>query len=119
MGMVGTPIAEGYSVLAWNHPGFGGSSGTPYPTTELNAAEAIYEYATTQLGWRDEDIILFGWSIGGFPAAYLAGAHPSVKGLMLDATFDDVLPLALPRMPSFMESLGMLRDIYLERRFLS
>lgn len=26
IGMAGTPLAEGYSVLGWNHPGFGGSS---------------------------------------------------------------------------------------------
>jgi len=26
VGMLGTPLSEGYSVLGWNHPGFGGSS---------------------------------------------------------------------------------------------
>ncbi|OXA36792.1 phosphatidylserine lipase ABHD16A isoform X2 [Folsomia candida] len=105
IGMAGTPIAEGYSVLGWNHPGFGGSSGTPYPLYELNAAEAVFEYATKELGFREEDIVLYGWSIGGFPATYLAAQHPNVKGLVLDATFDDLLPLALPRMPAFLSTV--------------
>lgn len=26
VGMIGTPLEAGYSVLGWNHPGFGGSS---------------------------------------------------------------------------------------------
>jgi hypothetical protein len=26
LGMIGTPLEAGYSVLGWNHPGFGGSS---------------------------------------------------------------------------------------------
>jgi len=48
----------------------------------LNAAEAIFEYATRGLGFKEEDIILYGWSIGGYPASYLASQHPRVKGLV-------------------------------------
>jgi len=105
IGMACTPIAEGYSVLGWNHPGFGGSTGTPYPLEELNSAEAIFDYSINSLGFREEDIVFYGWSIGGFPATYLAAQHPRVKGLILDATFDDILPLALPRMPAFASPL--------------
>lgn len=55
----------------------------PYPHYELNAAEAVFEYAVKELGFKEEDIILYGWSIGGFPATYLAAQHPSIKGLVI------------------------------------
>ncbi|CAG7826806.1 unnamed protein product [Allacma fusca] len=99
IGMISTPIELGYSILGWNHPGFGGSTGVPYPKTELNAAEAVFDFATKELGFKEENILIYGWSIGGFPASHLARSHPNIKGLILDATFDDIMPLALPRMP--------------------
>jgi len=105
IGMAKTPMDLGYSILGWNHPGFGGSSGVPYPPYVLNAAEAVFDYAVSELGFKEEEIILYGWSIGGFPSTHLARNHPKVKGLMLDATFDDVLPLALPRMPAILSPM--------------
>jgi len=56
--------------------------GTPYPAQELNAAEAVFDYATTVLGFKEEEIVLYAWSIGGFPAAHLSSAHPRIKGLV-------------------------------------
>jgi pimeloyl-ACP methyl ester carboxylesterase len=105
IGIVATPLDLGYSVLGYNHPGFAGSTGTPYPPAELNAAEAIFDYAVNELGFKEENIILFAWSIGGFPASHLAANHPKIKALILDATFDDIMPLALPRMPAILSGV--------------
>jgi pimeloyl-ACP methyl ester carboxylesterase len=99
IGMISTPIELGYSILGWNHPGFGGSTGVPYPKAELNAAEAVFDFATNELGFDEQNILIYGWSIGGFPASHLARSHPNIKGLIIDASFDDIMPLALPRMP--------------------
>lgn len=46
-----------------------------------------------------QDILLFGWSIGGYSTVYGSVRFPNVKGVILDASFDDIVPLALPRMP--------------------
>ena len=35
----------GYSVLGWNHPGFGGSTGTPLPDQEANAIDTVMQFA--------------------------------------------------------------------------
>ncbi|ODN04784.1 Abhydrolase domain-containing protein 16A [Orchesella cincta] len=118
IGMLGGALSEGYSVLGWNHPGFGGSTvrfsfnarlkikaGVPYPTSELTGVLGVMDYATQVLGFKESSIIVYGWSIGGFPATYLASRFPRLKGLILDATFDDILPLAVPRMPEFMTPL--------------
>lgn len=95
-----TPVALKYSVLGWNHPGFAGSTGTPHPHQDKNAIDAVVQFAINNLRFPVEDIILYGWSIGGFSTLYAASVYPDVKGVVLDATFDDVLYLAVPRMPA-------------------
>ncbi|ELT91949.1 hypothetical protein CAPTEDRAFT_165072 [Capitella teleta] len=93
------PLDAGYSVLGWNHPGFSGSSGQPLPSQEQNAIDAVMQYAIHQLGFPLQNIVLFAWSIGGYTATYAAMCYPDVKHVVLDATFDDVSPLAVARMP--------------------
>lgn len=87
------------------------------------------QFAIHKLGFQPEEILLFGWSIGGYSSLVAATQYPDVKGVVcatethieppnfilifltlinfmrifaqvLDATFDDVLQLAIPRMPS-------------------
>ncbi|XP_047543508.1 phosphatidylserine lipase ABHD16A [Vanessa atalanta] len=99
IGIMTTPINAGYSALGWNHPGFGGSTGTPYPRQEQNAIDAVIQYAINELEFEVEDIVLFGWSIGGYTTTWAAINYPDVKGIILDACFDDLLPLAQNQMP--------------------
>jgi hypothetical protein len=82
IGVLVTPLESGYSVLGWNHPGFGGSSGAPFPQSEANAADAVMQFAVEKLGFRPEQIILHGWSIGGFTTSCLAMNYPEVKGVV-------------------------------------
>lgn len=100
IGIMTTPVAMKYSVLGWNHPGFAGSTGSPYPKHEQNAVDAVMQFAIHKLGFQPEDIIMFGWSIGGYSSFVAAAKYPDIKGVVVDATFDDVLQVALPRMPS-------------------
>ncbi|KAH7636455.1 abhydrolase domain-containing protein 16a-like protein [Dermatophagoides farinae] len=102
IGSVTTPINLNYSVIGWNHPGFGGSTGTPFPQNDINAMEVVVNFAVTKLNFKLEDILIFGWSIGGFPAAWAVSNYPELKGVILDASFDDVLPLARSRMMPFL-----------------
>lgn len=99
IGIMATPLESQYSVLGFNHPGFGGSNGVPFPDQDQHAIDAVMQFAIQELGFVPEDIILFGWSIGGYSSLWLATQYPNVKGVILDATFDDLLYLALPRMP--------------------
>ena len=95
--------ADGYSVLGWNHPGFGGSSGLPFPSQEANAIDVVVRYAVTELGFPFEDIILYAWSIGGFSASWAAMSYPDISAVILDATFDKIEPLASSRMPDLLK----------------
>ena len=105
VGIFSSPVNHKYSVLGWNHPGFGGSTGKPYPQNEINAFDTVINFAVTKLGFPLEKIYLFAWSIGGFPAAWAVSQYPELKGVIIDASFYDVLPLARARM---LPVLGML-----------
>lgn len=105
IGIIGTPLELKYSILGWNHPGFSGSTGSPYPDQDKNAVEAVFEFATKFLNFSESNIVLHGWSIGAFPTLTLASRHDGVQGVILDATFDDILPLALPRMPEILSGV--------------
>uniref|UniRef100_A0A1I7U3H3 AB hydrolase-1 domain-containing protein n=1 Tax=Caenorhabditis tropicalis TaxID=1561998 RepID=A0A1I7U3H3_9PELO len=101
IGVMNSPAQLGYTTLGFNIPGFGESTGLPYAKNTLAAADAVMQYSIEVLGYPPERIVLFGWSIGGFPVSWLAANYPNVKAVVLDATFDDLLPLALFRMPNF------------------
>lgn len=100
VGCFSIPIEKGYSTLGWNYPGFGESSGLPYPTQLTSAADAVMQYAFS-LGFKSENILLFSWSIGGFACSWLSNQYPETKGVILDACFDNITPLALQQMPKF------------------
>ena len=99
VGIMCTPIDAGYSVLGWNHPGFAGSTGLPFPDQVVSAADTVMKFAIDKLKFKTEDIVIFAWSIGGYPSSWLAQQYPDIHGLILDATFDDVVPLAVSKMP--------------------
>jgi len=102
MGMLTTPLDAGYSVVGWNHPGFWGSTGSPTPAQDAAAADAVMQMAVQRLGFEFSSVVVYGWSIGGFSASWLGMNYPKVAGLVLDATFDHLTPLAVPRMPAFL-----------------
>lgn len=55
--------------------------GLPYPEQEKNAMDAVMQFAINELKFEPEDIIMFGWSIGGYTATWAAVNYP-VKALV-------------------------------------
>uniref|UniRef100_A0A3Q0SBK3 Abhydrolase domain containing 16A, phospholipase n=1 Tax=Amphilophus citrinellus TaxID=61819 RepID=A0A3Q0SBK3_AMPCI len=100
VGCMNTPLEGGYSVLGWNHPGFGGSTGVPFPQNEANAMDVVIQFAVHKLGFQLSDIVIYAWSIGGFTASWAVMSYPELQSIVLDASFDDLLPLALKVMPN-------------------
>src|SRR5262245_23116697 len=83
----------------WNHPGFGSSTGSPWPSEEAAAIDVVVQFACNHLGWNEGDVVMYGWSIGGFTATWVGMNYRNIRALVLDATFDDIVPLALHTMP--------------------
>lgn len=76
------PLRIGYSVIGWNHPGFAGSTGLPYPENEQDAMESVVQFALQRLRFRQENILLYGWSIGGYTISWAAMNYPQVRSVV-------------------------------------
>ncbi|PZO49579.1 MAG: alpha/beta hydrolase [Phormidesmis priestleyi] len=88
-----TLYAQGFSVLAYDYPGYGSSSGKASEAGAYNAIAATYSYLNDTLNVPPEKIILHGQSLGGGPSTYLAAqlaAKTPVAGLILESTFSSI-----------------------------
>ncbi len=88
-------------VLAMDYRGYGDSEGQPSEKALTEDALATWEYATETLGYRPDQIILAGESLGGGVATKLASTlcqkNEQPAGLLLVATFSSMLDAARNR----------------------
>ena len=88
--------ARGISVLAFDYPGYGTSTGAPSEAGCYSSAEATYLYAVKTLGYTPEQICLYGRSLGGGPACWLAQRYP-VGRMILEGTFTSIFRIVTKR----------------------
>jgi len=80
-----TPV----NIVCYEYPGYSLSA---LPTSEwlcLRAAEAAYHYVLTTLGTPQEQIVIYGISLGTGPAVHTAANH-SVGGLILQSPYTSI-----------------------------
>lgn len=58
------------------------TKGAPYPLQEENAIDCVMRFAIDYLTFPEEQIILYGWSIGGYTATWAAMNYPSIQSLV-------------------------------------
>jgi abhydrolase domain-containing protein 17 len=80
---------SGYSVLSYDYEGYGLSSGMATENNTYRDVLAAYNYATTQLKVRPDNIISMGHSLGAALATYLADKKPTA-GLILMSPFTSI-----------------------------
>jgi abhydrolase domain-containing protein 17 len=85
----------GFSVFAYDYPGYGTSTGRPTTRNAYDAVDAAYAYLTNELGVPPSAVIAHGRSLGGGPSAALAAREP-IAGLILESTFRSVILVVLP-----------------------
>jgi uncharacterized protein len=79
----------GLSVFIIDYRGYGRSQGTSSEQGTYRDAEAAWQYLTETLGISDKEIIIFGRSMGGAIATWLANQHtPGL--LILESTFTSI-----------------------------
>ena len=102
----------GYSSFTIDYPGFGSSEGRPDEAGTYEAAEAAWNYLTETLKLSPDQIVVYGFSLGGGVASWLAAKHPP-GALILDSTFTRLADAALKHIPGKEEDLKIvLGDAY-------
>jgi fermentation-respiration switch protein FrsA (DUF1100 family) len=90
----------GFDVLIFDYRGYGDSEGQPSELGTYRDVEACWRYLTQERGVAPGRIILFGRSLGGAVALYLA-SHETPGALILESTFTSVPDLAAKLYPLF------------------
>jgi len=76
----------GYSTLIVDYRGYGTSDGTPSEDGTYRDAEAAWQHLVQARQVKPGDVVLFGESLGGGVATWLALQHPP-RALLLASTF--------------------------------
>jgi esterase/lipase len=79
----------GFSILIFDYPGFGLSTGIPNENLCIKSAELFYKYLINEKNFITKDIIFYGESIGGSIASSVANIY-NIKYLILQSTFTDI-----------------------------
>ena len=83
----------GTSILAYDYPGYGTSTGQRSESGTYAAISAAYKYATETLGYSPQKITLYGRSLGSGPSTWLAereiGEPYTRRCLHLNLSCDD------------------------------
>ena len=82
----------GYSTLIVDYRGYGNSTGSPSEEGTYRDALAAWRHLTERRSVRPVDIVIFGESLGGAVASWLAARH-APRALVLASTFTSVTDL--------------------------
>ena len=100
MDTIGILHRLGFSTLIFDYRGYGQSEGKPTEQGTYLDAEAAYRYLVQQRAVDPGEIIIFGRSLGGAIAAWLAQEH-TPQALIMESTFTSVPDMAARLYPFF------------------
>ena len=87
-------LTQSYNVISPAYPGYSESEGAPNVDNVYATALATYDWLTAK-GIPENKITIFGHSMGGSPATYLAKSKPQAKQLVLVNTFSSVQSMCI------------------------
>ena len=79
-------VEAGWSVFAYDYPGYGHSPGKPSEQGCYDAIDTVFEHLTKKLNIPPHKIVLWGRSLGTGPSCYLAEKE-KMGGLILESPF--------------------------------
>ncbi|KVH88744.1 hypothetical protein Ccrd_025865 [Cynara cardunculus var. scolymus] len=71
------------NLMGYDYSGYGASTGKPSELNTYADIEAVYECLQTEYGVSQEDLILYGQSVGSGPTLHLAARLPRLRGVVL------------------------------------
>jgi len=108
----------GYGVLLAEYRGYGGNPGKPSEDGFYADAVAYYNWLVQQGNYRDQDIVIYGESLGTGVASWLASIKPNFAGVILEAPYTSMTDLARLRF-LFLPVDLLLKDRYTTHARLS
>ncbi len=116
------PIAEtllncGVSVLMYDYRGYGQSEGRPSEKGLYRDIEAVVHTLKNDLEYSEQQIIMYGRSLGGAVAAY-ATTRFDLGGLVLDSAFKNLKAMVrdvYPFVPAWLAKYDFPTDKYLQK----
>jgi fermentation-respiration switch protein FrsA (DUF1100 family) len=87
----------GWNIFIFDYRGYGHSDGRPDEAGLYRDGAAAWRYLTETRGLRPRDIVIFGRSLGGAVATYVAAhvdANARPAGLILESTFSSARDMA-------------------------
>ena len=86
MDYLNAAVGDVYTIAAVDYPGYGLTEGSPDEDGCYRVTHRLYDWLIAERGFKPEEIIVVGFSIGTGPATELA-ATKSVGGLVLQAPY--------------------------------
>ncbi|KAI4335586.1 hypothetical protein L6164_014221 [Bauhinia variegata] len=71
------------NIMSYDYSGYGASTGKPSEFNTYYDIEAVYHCLKSEYGIRQEDIILYGQSVGSGPTLHLAAKLQKLRGVVL------------------------------------
>ncbi|XP_044500982.1 alpha/beta hydrolase domain-containing protein 17B-like [Mangifera indica] len=71
------------NLIGYDYSGYGASTGKPSESNTYADIEAVYQCLQTEYGVSQEDLILYGQSVGSGPTLHLASKLPRLRGVVL------------------------------------
>ena len=84
------------NVFVYDYCGYGISEGKMSESDLIECANVMYNYATTTLGFKPEDMFFAGYSLGSYPTAYLAAKPSNAKGALFVGGVSRAIKTMLP-----------------------
>ncbi|MBF0149022.1 MAG: alpha/beta fold hydrolase [Magnetococcales bacterium] len=88
----------GIGIFLFDYRGYGESEGDPDEAGLCDDTEAVWRYLTHQRGLKGEDVLIYGHSLGGGVATWLAARY-RCGGVILEGTFTSIPDLAADHYP--------------------
>jgi len=97
IGIAETLLNSGAAVVMYDYRGYGQSEGNPTESGLYKDIEAVVHHLINEKDYNENDMVMYGRSLGGAIAAYAATKF-NLRGLVLDSSFRNLR--------------AMIRDVY-------
>eukprot|EP01130_Rhizamoeba_saxonica_P000847 TRINITY_DN10749_c0_g1_i1.p1 TRINITY_DN10749_c0_g1~~TRINITY_DN10749_c0_g1_i1.p1 ORF type:complete len:330 (-),score=43.01 TRINITY_DN10749_c0_g1_i1:46-1035(-) len=106
-------LSMGYSIVTFDYPGYGKSTGEPTEDNVFESGEVFLDWIVDNLGLSVSDVVVLGRSMGGSVASKLVLRNP--KALILQSAFAKLSDATSLSYPLFWWYIDLIFPVQLDR----